>query len=204
LSGIALPLLPVLLLQSRPSETYLYLPVGFYAILLSYGLAKVLGDGGGSKLRSFYVPTVIALLVLFSSATWVRNDRVFECGQTARRILYGLPEELLRAGRWKVIFATVPGEITTIRYGFYGFRGIDTIGHDWIADRAITSALQLVYKNRLLTGEVVEPQKLTAKCNTGQESSQICVLVHADGRLEKLTVSSSHLSSPRAAELVAQ
>ena len=199
LSGIAMPLLPVLLFQSHPSETYLYLPVVFYAILLSYGLARVLGAAEGSNLRIFYIPTVVILIALFSSATWVRNKRVFDCGETARRILYGLPHELLRAGSWKLSFANAPGENTTRRYGFYGFRGVDTIGHGPIADRAVTSALQLVYQNKLLTGEIVEPEQLITRCPGERETSQLCLLVHSEGRLERLDGRSTHLSSRRAA-----
>jgi hypothetical protein len=187
LAGIVLPLLPVLLLQPRPSETYLYLPVGFCAILLSYGLAKASAEAGRSRRASFYLPTVIVLIALFSSGTWVRNNRLFDCGQTARRILYELPQELLRTGQWKVIFANVPGESGTRRYGFYGFRGIDTIGHGAPANWAITSALQLVFKNDLLTGEIVDPQQLIAKCRATQESKHLCVWVHSDGRLESVT-----------------
>lgn len=202
LFGMAMPLLPVLLFQSRPSETYLYLPVAFYAILLSYVLGKVLRDGEGSWRRNFYASTIIVLIALFSSATWIRNKRVFECGETARRILYGLPEELLKAGHWKVLFANVSGEDRTRRYGFYGFRGVDTIAHGESADRAITSALQLVYRNKLLTGEIIQPEQLLARCRTGPESNQICILVHSDGRLERPIGSSMQLSSPRANELV--
>jgi hypothetical protein len=186
--GIVLPLLPVLLFQPRPSETYLYLPVGFYSLLLSFGLVRVWSDAGDTKLWRFYVPTtVIVLIVLFSSATWVRNNRVFHCGETARRILDGLPDKLLRTGRWKVLFVNIPGENRTRRYGFYGFRGVDTIGHGLSADWAVTSALQLVYKNELLTGEVIEPQQLNLKCRTGEELGQICALVHSDGRIKIVT-----------------
>jgi hypothetical protein len=195
--GIAMPLLPVLLLQSRPSETYLYLPVGFYSILLSYGLAKVLANAERSWVRSFYIPTIVVMTALFASATWVRNNRVLDCGQTVRRILHGLPKDLLREGRWKVSFANVPGENSTRRYGFYGFRGVDTIGH-----YGITTALQLIYRNKLLTGEIVEPQQLLARCITGQETGQLCVLVHSDGRVERLPPSAAQLGSRRVAGLV--
>jgi hypothetical protein len=195
LAGIFAPLLPVLVLQSRPSETYLYLPVGFYAVLLSYGLAKASGEAGRSKPPSFYIPAVIVLIALFSSGTWVRNDRVFNCGQTARRILYELPQELLRTGQWKVSFANVAGESGTRRYGFYGFRGVDTIGHGAPANWAITSALQLVFKNDLLIGEIVDPQQLIANCRATQDSNHLCVWVHSDGRLESVTRNSMHVSS---------
>jgi hypothetical protein len=186
LVGIALPLLPVILLQSHPSETYLYLPVGFYVILLSYVLAKFLGTEDGFRLPNFYVSTVVILILFFSSATWVRNKRVFECGETARHILGGLPDDRLRSGSWKLSFANVPGEKASRRYGFYGFHGIDTIGHGPIADRAITSALQLVYQNESLSGEVVQPEDLVAKCRESLLAHHICLWVHSDGRVENI------------------
>ena len=197
LMGIALTLLPVLLLQAHPSETYLYLPVGFYSILLSFGLVKLTEYGAGSAFWSLYLPSVIVLVVLFFAATWLRNDRVYCCGETARRILHGLPEQLLREGRWKVLFANVPGEPTTRRYGFYGFRGIDTVGDGESADLAITSALQLVYRNELLAGEVVQPQDLVAECHDRETSRQICIQVHWDGRVAIATPDSRHrISTP--------
>ena len=184
LMGIALPLLPVILLQAHPSETYLYLPMGFYAILLSFGLTRLIGFGKGSGLWRFYLPATVVLVVLFSSATWIRNHRVYTCGETARQIVYGLPEELLKEGQWKVLFAKVPGERTTRRYGFYGFCGIDTVGDGQYANPAITAALQLVYRNEFLSGEIVEPQQIQGICRNSAQSKRICALVYSDGRLE--------------------
>jgi len=113
--GTILPLSTLLLFQSHASETYLYLPAAFFAILLSYALAKVLRDASGRTLRSFYSLIIVLLLVLFASATWARNNRVSQCGETARRILSELPEEQLGTGRWNVLFANSPGENGTRR-----------------------------------------------------------------------------------------
>jgi hypothetical protein len=186
ISGVALPLLPVLILQSHPSETYLYLPTAFYAILVSYGLYTISVKATTSNFTLLYVPASIVLIILFASAIWVRNNRVFDCGQTARRILSGLPHELFHSGRWIVTFANVPDEIRTTRYGFYGFRGVDTIGHGTMADRAITSALQLMYHNKLLIGRIVQAEQLIGKCQTSTDSREICVFVHSDGRIKRL------------------
>jgi len=197
LMGIGLPLVPVLLLQSHPSETYLYLPLGFYSILLSFGLVKITEQAGGLTALTLYLPAIGVLIVLFAAATWLRNERVFDCGQAARRILHALPETKLRQGPWKVFFANSPGDETTRRYGFYGFRGVDTIGHGGIANTAVTSALQLVYKNELLTGEVVEPQQVLAKCHNHGSASHICVMVASDGRIEITSATSSERISTR-------
>jgi len=185
--GIAIPLLPVLLFSSHPSETYLYLPVAFYALLLSYGLGRLLTGTLRPKGQTCYAAIIIVLLGLFCAATWVRNQRVVQCGEIAQRILSGLPDEMPMDGAWTLYFANVPGEPATRRYGLYGFRGIDTIGHREWADYTIRSMLQLVYQNELLTGEVVEPEELIAKCQSAHSSHHLCLWVHWDGRVEALS-----------------
>jgi hypothetical protein len=182
LAGIVAPLVPVLLFQPRPSETYLYLPVAFYSILLSYGFYLIATHAASAKARTFYTPVLVVFITLLASATWLRNNRVFDCGETARRTLAELPRERLREGWWKVWFANIPGETATRRYGFYGFQGVDTIG-----PTGITPALQLIHGNRRLSGEIVQARQLPAKCGLDQGERDICVLVHSDGRLERVT-----------------
>jgi hypothetical protein len=184
IAGVFLPLLPVLSFSDHPSETYLYVPAAFFGLLLSYGMA-FLGRqwaGNGSK---WYVPAVLLLLILFATATWVRNDRVIECAKTARRILDGLPANLNGAAR-TVSLANLPEGPATRRYGFYGFRGVDTIGHREMADRAVTAAVQLRYKNASLRGEVVEARELASRCSANPSSRSVCLWVHFDGRVERL------------------
>jgi hypothetical protein len=189
IGGIILPLLPVLLLSSHPSENYLYLSVAFYALLLSYILAKLLYASRTPRGRASIIATSLVLLGLFSVATWIRNERVIQCGDTAHRILYSLPSEQLTNGTWILSFANMAGEEISRRYGLYGFRGIDTIGAAARGGRdndAITSALQFVYKNELLTGEVVGAEELTAKCSSGLSTRHLCLWIHWDGQLEEL------------------
>jgi len=181
--GIGAPLLPVLVFSSHPSETYLYLPVAFYTLLLVYLLAKLVRQTRGPTGYALYVP-IVFLVVVFSAATWVRNQRVSECGQTVHRILYSLPDKVLRNGSWTLAFANVPGEKATRRYGFYGFRGVDTIGHGQAGDPAITHALQLVYRNKSLSGKVVKAEELSAMCSKNSASRNIGAFVHWDGRIE--------------------
>jgi hypothetical protein len=181
-SGIWAPLLPMLAFASRPSETYLYLSVAFYVLLLVYFLSRVLHKSGKPKF-AFYV-SVVFLAGIFSAATWVKNDRVSECGETVHRILHNLPENLLRKDYWMVAFANVPGEKSTRRYGFYGFRGVDTIGEGLVADGAVTHALQLVFRNKLLSGKVVKSEELPSMCSQTSASRNLCVFVHWDGKIE--------------------
>jgi hypothetical protein len=193
LSGVLVSLLPVLMFVSHPSETYLYPAAAFYGLLLSHIVTEVAGRVGRDRLVVYVLP-VFGLLVLFAAATWVRNERVSECGRTAQRILNQLPTAL-RTGQWNVSFANVPGELATRRYGFYGFRGIDTIGHGSLANRAVSSALQLVFRNELLRGHVVEPAEVVENCRAGAYSGHLCIWVHWDGRIE--LANWSGLTSPR-------
>ncbi len=182
ISGIWAPLLPMLVFASRPSETYLYLSVAFYVLLLVYFLSKVLHNSGKPN-YVFYI-SVLFLAGIFSAATWVKNARVGECGQTVHRILNTLPQNLLRNGSWMVAFANVPGEKSTRRYGFYGFRGIHTIGDRLADDPAISHALQLVFRNKSLSGKVVNAEELPSVCSHNSASRNICVFVHWDGKTE--------------------
>jgi len=189
ISGVILPLLPVLIFSSHPSETYLYLPLAFWSLLLSYFiqccLPSVLKIGA-----AWWGPVLVLVLGLFFSATWVRNQRVIQCGETIYRILHSLPDKLLVKGAWTLTFANVPGEITTRRYGFYGFHGIDTIGVGSYADLAVTAALQLKYQNMSLIGKVVKANELLAMCRVNPGSRNLCVLVHWDGSTEMCCVDS--------------
>jgi hypothetical protein len=184
-SGICLPLLPVLAFQSRPSETYLYLPVAFYALLVSYILLAVLLSSLGQNGVNIFFSVLLVVLSAFAAATWIRNNRVYRCGETARQVLLGLPVRILKEDSWKLFFANVAGEEATRRYGFYGFRGVDVISGGGPNKEAITRALQLVHKNESLAGEVVQPGELVEKCSAGFFSHRICLWVHSDGRLEE-------------------
>jgi len=151
------------------------------------------GGGGPSvpppktlKKKVFYTAAVLILLGLFCAATWVRNERVVQCGETVHRILSSLPKNLLADGTWKLSFANFPGEQVSRRYGFYGFRGTDTIGDGVMADLTIESALQLIFKNELLTGKVVKAEELIAICESDVSSRHLCLWVHSDGRVEQL------------------
>lgn len=181
IAGMFLPLLPVLSFSGHPSETYLYLPVAFYGLLVSYGLATTLLV----RAPRVYVSTVLLLILVFGAATSVRNERVVECASTAHRIIRGLQAEL-NGDISTVALANVPGEPASRRYGFYGFRGVDTIGHREMANRAVTSALQLLYKNESVKGEVVEAGELINRCGSRPVSGSVCLWVHWDGRVERV------------------
>jgi hypothetical protein len=182
-AGIFLPLGPVLAFQARPSETYLYLSVAFYGLLISYALAGVLAAELGPTGRGIWFSILLVVAGLFATGTWIRNGRVYQCGETARQILFSLPG--LKEGSWQISFANIAGEEASRRYGFYGFRGVDVIGGGGSGEEAITRALQLAYKNESLTGEVVQPGELPNKCRSTLSSQHICLWVHFDGRVQQ-------------------
>ena len=123
--------------------------------------------------------------MLFASATWVRNERLLRCGETAERILAGLPGGALHAGGWNLWFANVRGEERSRRYGCYGFRGTDTIGDASNADDAMTAALQLRFASERLTGRVLDPYRFLQTCRAPVPEGQMCLWVHSDGRVEE-------------------
>ncbi len=184
LLGLMAPLVPVLLIEPHPSEAYLYLPVAFYLLLFVVVLHWVLGDSVAGRPRMIEQVVLLALLGMFSAATWVRNERLLRCGETSQRILTGLPKGILGEGAWSLRFANVPGEERSRRYGCYGFRGTDTIGDGSNADQAMTAALQVVFRNERLGATVQDPDKFSRTCGEAPAPRDICVWVHSDGRTE--------------------
>ncbi|MGH7769352.1 MAG: hypothetical protein ACREQP_18050, partial [Candidatus Binatia bacterium] len=186
LCAVALPLLPVLVFSSHPSETYLYLPVAFFALLLAYALGRIIDAAAPRRGRTAYIVVVLSLAAIFAAAIWTRNDRVVQCAATAHKIISGLPAGLSSGGPWTVSLTPAPDASQAPPYGFYRHRGIGTIGDD---DDALTAALQFAYRNPFLTGELVEPAELAERCRSILSPRQICLTVYSDGRLETMDVS---------------
>ncbi|HEY3303144.1 MAG TPA: hypothetical protein VGL70_06370 [Candidatus Binatia bacterium] len=181
-SAIALPLLPVLLFASHPSETYLYLSVAFYALLLAYALGRAIDAMPIPGKETAYAVAVLFFAAILSAATWTRNERVLNCATTAKRIIRALPAELSTGARWTVSFAPAP-ESRRTPYGFYAHRGIYTLGDD---DGAITAALQFVYGNTLLAAKLIEPERSAEGCRNVRSARRLCLMVYGDGRMEAL------------------
>ena len=167
----------LVLFTDKASETYMYLPMAFAALLFSSLLEITLfrREAGG---KIIYGTIICGLCILFASATWVRNGRVARCGATAAQIVSGLKQDRLRNGVWFVWFAPVPGEPKSQRYGMYGWRGVDTIGAT-----ALEPAVQLANGNRSLAAALVDPPFLEQQCSN---SSSICFMVHENGALAEI------------------
>jgi hypothetical protein len=118
-------------------------------------------------------------VVLFGSATFLRNERVQACGSTALKVLSGLPLDRLRNGSWSLVLAPFPDEPIPVRYGIYSYAGLGTI--DPGGAQSIDSALQLVTGNRRLTARAVFPGDMPAACARGPNE---CYWAHADGSVE--------------------
>jgi hypothetical protein len=116
--------------------------------------------------------------VSFSCGTWVRNNRVADCGNTAKRMLSSLRLEKLENDRWSVYLAAAPNEPRSRRYGLYGWRGIDTVG-----ETALQPALQLVNNNEQLAARLVMSDFDETVCVASQD---LCFWVHDDGTVDEV------------------
>ncbi|MBA2526774.1 MAG: hypothetical protein H0V18_13480 [Pyrinomonadaceae bacterium] len=175
LVALVLSLFPFIVLTPKPSETYVYLSVAFAALLFSSLLETVVAAGRSHIGMLLYAAAVGILTVSFSFGTWVRNNRVVRCGNTAERIMPSLRLEKLNKGVWFVNLAAVPGEPRSRRYGIYGWRGIDTVG-----ETALEPALQWVNNNEMLAVRMVGPEFFEKGC---LGSRDVCFWVHEDGRV---------------------
>jgi hypothetical protein len=163
LVGVALQLVPVLLFGNRPSETYLYFPVAFFSLAISF-VAWHLYSAAGTVGKWTVIALLASLTSLSFAATWVRNESVARCGRTAARILAEVPCPVASGADSTVRLAPAPGSEASHRYGFYGFRGIDAIGDGKHAGPAVTAALQLFCSDLAVHGQVVGTDQLREGC----------------------------------------
>lgn len=182
--GIIVQLAPVLLFATHASETYLYLPAAFASVLWAY-LAARLAAAAGIGGRRAITAAVGLLLGLYAAATVARNASVVRCAQTAERILASVPCPDRRIEDPTVRLASAAGAEPSVRYGFYGFRGTDTIGDGGHANSALTSALQLACADSRIRGEVLPPPGLREACGapTSAGATAGAYWVDADGGL---------------------
>jgi hypothetical protein len=156
---IPIVLAPFLLFTPHASETYLYLPAALYCILLSVLLWTFLPS------KVFYRSAVAAILVCFVVGTWIRNQRVAACGQTAFNILRSLPVSRWKNGDWYIRLFNIPGETLPPRYGLYAYEGLATIDPgDPDAGNAIRKALQVATGNPGLKAKIVSPAEIGGSC----------------------------------------
>lgn len=181
LLAIPMVLSPFLLFNSHASETYLYVPMALFVLLISRILCALLVDQGGPNWKFNYGIVMGVLLILYGSATWVRNERVVDCGSASRRLLSSFPTELNR-GAWRILLAAVPGEPVSRPYGMYGYRGVQTLGIEGYGADAVQFAIQFACHNTQLTVAVVTPAELNV-IGASPGPRERCFWVHWDGRL---------------------
>jgi hypothetical protein len=181
LAGAAVfSILPLLVFNEHPSETYLYLPVAFTMLLV----ARILLALRNSHAAIAYSAAVL-LLVSFACATWGRSQRVCQSAAIAQRILTNLPTGDWRQGEWYIRLANAPGLTLPQRYGLYTYRGLDTI---CIGDGmgAIQSALQLKSGNEHgLFAKALSAGEMAQSCRAGSALQDPCFWVYPDGRVEQ-------------------
>jgi hypothetical protein len=172
-------------MTSHPSESYVYLPVAFYALLLSYALDRVARRVWPRRPQMLHALAMLALLGLAGAGTWVRNGRTLACGATAERILSGLPWDRLRQGDWTVLLGHRPGRPPGVRYGHYNFRGLDTIDDGDGSEYTMSAVLRLGAGNDHLKGEILQPDEFARRCSSPAPYRQLCWWVGDDGALEE-------------------
>jgi len=178
LTAAAAAIAPLVVFTDKPSETYLYLTIAFVAVLFASIIVQLLKVETSANRRIVFAVMIGALSISFGLGTWVRNSKVYQCGQTAAQIVSGLNQSRFKSGSWYVWLIPAPGEPQSHRYGMYGWRGIDTVGQS-----AVQEALQLVNRNEEITARVLTPQEVAAVCNSAH---YICMEVHADGSVEQV------------------
>jgi hypothetical protein len=176
--SIAAALMPFLVYSPHPSETYLYLPAALYSILLTMLLRALLPS------NFFYRLAMASILLCFAYGTWVRNQRVSECGSVAKRILTQLPTGDWTKGHPDIRLANAPNEATVHRYGIYGYEGLTTIDPgDPNLSPSARSALQLATGNPHLNVEIVDPSTMGKSCTIAKS----CFWVYRDGRVREIS-----------------
>jgi hypothetical protein len=178
--GLLVLFLPFLLFAKHASEAYEYLPVAFVVLLVG-----VLLDAVGRSAPRAAAAAGILLVALAAAATLSRNLAVLRCGRAAERLVAGL-----QAGAGEAPFllvANAPGEERSHRYGFYGFRGTDTVGDGARADSVLSEALQLARRVQGARVKLLEPDELRRAACAPPETRKPAFWVRADGSLTVCT-----------------
>jgi hypothetical protein len=179
-SAMILSILPLVVFSDHVSETYLYLPVAFFCILLARLLLVIPSVAARNG--------IIAVLVfLFCSATWVRNERVRACGSSSRRILSTLAAPRFQNGEWKMEVAKTPGTVTPLHFGIYNYHGLDALGSGdgglgIFGLRGVEAGVQMKARNPGLAVKVRSPDELRSDCEH-PAANQACFWVAPDGKV---------------------
>jgi hypothetical protein len=177
-SAMALSILPLVLFSEHVSETYLYLPLAFFCILLGRLLTLI----PSVPARCI---TVVLVLFMFCCATWVRNERVRTCGVEAALILSTLAAAPFHQGTWQIDVAKTPGTITPLHFGLYNYRGLDTLGSGdpglgEFGLRGVEAAVQMKARNPRLSVTVHSAVDLRTVC-AHPAPNQACFWVAPSG-----------------------
>jgi hypothetical protein len=122
-------------------------------------------------------------LLCFGVGTWIRNQRVAECGTIAENILKGLPVSEWKNGEWSVYLSNAPGETPPPRYGVYNYKGLAAIDPDEpAAGHVAENALQVVTGNPALQVNIVSPTDMNHSC----ELPDTCFDVSRSGSVNEI------------------
>lgn len=178
-------LVPFLFYSTHASETYVYVGLIMLSMVFSRLLYGAFTNKKGEFLGKGYAALVLSLGLILGMATWVRNGRVKECGDTVTRIWEGLPGQKLASGAWHLLLSNVPDEPASELYGIYGWKGVDTLGYPGYGELGVEFALKHAYHNSLITAQWAGPRDLS-HCSA-EGTNNLCFWVHSDGKITPFT-----------------
>ncbi len=165
---------PFLLFSGHASETYMYPLMAFYSIFAAVLLTTLVT---GRMLAM----TAVLFALLYIPALAVRSSRIGQCARCVANVS-GLLESSRSGPVTEFLFSHVPGLPVSEVYGFYGYRGIDSVGIGSYGGVAVQELANYFYVPRPVSARVVSPEEFHEACDARPERK--CFYVYPDGELE--------------------
>ena len=169
---------PFLLFSGHASETYMYPLMAFLSIFAAVVLTTLVT---GRMLAM----TAVLLALLYIPALAVRSSRICQCSQCVSSVA-GLFEANRSGPVREFLFSHVPGLPVSEVYGFYGYRGIDSVGMGDYGGIAVQELANYFYAPRPVDARVVSPEELHLSCDL--RSDRKCFYVYPNGELEAFVI----------------
>lgn len=176
LAAAVLSLLPFLVFTDHLSETYQYLPVAFFSLLLTFSLASLLRES------LYFRVTLGLLIILATSASYLRSNRVQHSAQIAERIVSETTRLVNQPAAQKLWFAAEPNSLLASQMGIYGLKGLNTIDLQDNGFFSMQSALRLRLNDDSIQAAAVSFEELTKRCT---DTSLVCLTVSDEGQVRR-------------------
>ncbi len=165
---------PFLLFSGHASETYMYPLMSFLSIFAAFVITRLI------KGKALLV-TAALLAALYVPAVIVRSHRIAQCSQCVSSVANVM--QLSRGGPVReFFFSNVPGLPASEIYGFYGYRGIDSVGVGSYGGFAIQELANYFYFPQPVSASTVNPEQFRDLCDGRPERK--CFYVFPEGEIE--------------------